>query len=1255
MKRSIYLLGTFAFSTASLVDSVVHHQQQKQSQQQINYVDTNTYHHYTYNIIPVPPTIDVESLDNDVDDDSSDWYSHNYRKLQHKPHPSYLNQTTSTTNHQQQYNRRRKLTHATNGTFHNLVLLIRFSDHTERKLPSQIDISRLYNSEEYSILEDSNQQSKDDIIPTGSVRQVYSLNSYNKFTIQTTVIDWITVKHTEAYYTNNNHGFSKFKEAIIEVLEVLDNNYILPDGSIFDYNNFDIDDDNTLDGLGVLHSGYGAEFGRVDCYNTQNENRVWSHKGGLSWTSSSSTSSPEPVNVNRYYVSSALRGKCKSNIVRMGVICHEIGHYIGLPDLYDETFDGTGLGAYDFMSQSWGFDGSGKYPPNLSAWSKVQVNWATVITITTNGQYELQDSTSSNVIYKITHGYPDGEYLLLENRQPIGYDSKIIGSGGIAIYHIDDNVKNGQSDRGYPGVTDSNNSWPQSGKHYQVSLLSPDGNYDLERGINQGDETDLWSRTTTAGGSNVLMTELRGGSDQYPNTDAYQEGIIIETGIRIYDFSISDTVMTFRIDGLPEVVEEEVVAAATSDSTTSSAASMTTLESEYSAPKNDESTSSSPPPTTQRPTSSAPSQRPSKSPVKSTLPPSTTTQPTSKSPTLQPTTALQLCNNLCLEAIDTSDCPSIPGLLGDCSSIDIGELCDADGECNTEQSLDNCYFYDVYRRVECNGTEDTAGNGDALLGSEADMTNWLTPFEGNDILPDLTDSPSSTPSSSSDSISSSTTTTPPPSSDTLSRDDDDANCLYYPGWNLGLSYCLQDCHQPSYMQGNPTFEFATIESCCDLHYQGTSSCAVQSAINSTLGRISGQVWEDINGNSWQDSNERSMGSGVFQVLIDLYSCSSNSTTAAATNNLWIKSTRTSLDGSYLFDTLSTPGSYYVQITVSPGYHLSTEQSWLIDTEYDSDFDISGRSACIEFGSDKSTDLDVILDAGFIPNPVTTELVSEAAESQVQQQQEEEEEEERQTPLPVSAGISYSASSMHSKSTNDRASDSAAASILHSKSGADRSSVSSLTDQQEQAISSGGKQQAPDVTSATSFLRGSSIGAAQTDNSRKPTISYTTVKFVPVLEDATIHQQKGMALVGRKDELVVGVQLGGNTDILLKYDLMSSVADYHTAHKAVLRLYSLTSSPSGGTVHLTSSSNGDWDESSVTWSSAPKAGSVLGVIGKTHSKSWIEVDVTGMLHVDDDREYATLRISSDKQNHSWVAKYSSKENNLDKAPELKLYF
>jgi hypothetical protein len=66
----------------------------------------------------------------------------------------------------------------------------------------------------------------------------------------------------------------------------------------------------------------------------------------------------------------------------MGVIVHELGHYPGLPD-------------------------------------------------------QLKSSTTSNTAYKIKAGYLEGKYLLIENRQPTGYDMMMEG-GELAIYHIDD-------------------------------------------------------------------------------------------------------------------------------------------------------------------------------------------------------------------------------------------------------------------------------------------------------------------------------------------------------------------------------------------------------------------------------------------------------------------------------------------------------------------------------------------------------------------------------------------------------------------------------------------------------------------------------------------------------------------------------------------------------------------------------------------------------------------------------------------------
>lgn len=160
------------------------------------------------------------------------------------------------------------------------------------------------------------------------------------------------------------------------------------------------------------------------------------------------------------------------------------------------------------------------------------------------------------------------------------------------------------------------------------------------------------------------------------------------------------------------------------------------------------------------------------------------------------------------------------------------------------------------------------------------------------------------------------------------------------------------------------------------------------------------------------------------------------------------------------------------------------------------------------------------------------------------------------------------------------------------------------------------------------------------------------------DDATIQSDENIKFIGGTGELRVGPQLTWHDDTLLRFDLnaLPGGRDYRAAQSATLRLYALTASPSGGVVHLTvPESNTQWQESTVTWSTAPESGEhILGTIGQAHPNAWAEVDVTGMLLIENG--VATLRITGEVTNHSWIAEYSSKENQSGHlAPELRIYF
>ncbi|MFT5412370.1 MAG: immune inhibitor A, partial [Verrucomicrobiales bacterium] len=404
------------------------------------------------------------------------------------------------------------------GTYPNLVVLLRFSDHASRAVPSTGDIDILMNAP----------GGHPTLAPTGSVRDIYLENSYGQLALNSSVAYWVTLPDTEAYYANGNSGLTtRTHEALRFALNTLDAD------PTFDFTNFDSDSDGQIDAITFLHSGYAAEFGGTSADGANYTDRMWSHKWGIGggWTSS------DGVGVGTYHISPAIWGTSGTNIGRIGVICHETGHFFGLPDLYDgndSDFDGragSGIGSYGMMANSWGFDGTQYYPPHMCAWSKAELGWMSPTVISNAGTYSLSQAETSASAYRIDLGYATGEYLLIENRQPVGSDS-VMPQGGLAIFHIDESAST--VTEGYPGQS----GWPSNGNHYRVALLQADGTYDLERGLDRGDRYDVYHQ----GG----VSEISAATT--PNTDGYQGGNIVVTNNRIFNISVSGSTMTFDFE-----------------------------------------------------------------------------------------------------------------------------------------------------------------------------------------------------------------------------------------------------------------------------------------------------------------------------------------------------------------------------------------------------------------------------------------------------------------------------------------------------------------------------------------------------------------------------------------------------------------------------------------------------------------------------------------------------------------------------------
>lgn len=145
-----------------------------------------------------------------------------------------------------------------------------------------------------------------------------------------------------------------------------------------------------------------------------------------------------------------------------GIMCHEFGHMLDLPDLYQGSGSGD-VGPYSLMANGcYGYApntgyNSGTMPVALDPWSKIDLGYITPITVSADsgwtGNISRYDTGSYNIL-KVVSSVDPTQYFLIDNRGQVGYDAglnRYVGSGrkgGIMIYHINDNVRgNGNANR----------------------------------------------------------------------------------------------------------------------------------------------------------------------------------------------------------------------------------------------------------------------------------------------------------------------------------------------------------------------------------------------------------------------------------------------------------------------------------------------------------------------------------------------------------------------------------------------------------------------------------------------------------------------------------------------------------------------------------------------------------------------------------------------------------------------------------------
>lgn len=262
----------------------------------------------------------------------------------------------------------------------------------------------------------------------GAVSEYFRDQSYGLFTPEFVPIGPVTLDSSYVYYGKNSGSakdvnISKFYKESIEKAQAAIGG--------LSWDTFDNNSDGVIDMAYFIFAGNGENDSK-----NRDPNTIWPKESG----------NGDKIGGIRYGAYACCNELYKGVADGIGVMCHELSHAIGLPDLYDVNYEEFGMDYWDLMDAG-NYCANGYCPCGYSAYEKDFMGWRELITLEAGVGTDITlypMSNSKGYAYKIVNQENPDEYYIIENRQNKGWDRYIAYSNdtygyahGMLVTHID--------------------------------------------------------------------------------------------------------------------------------------------------------------------------------------------------------------------------------------------------------------------------------------------------------------------------------------------------------------------------------------------------------------------------------------------------------------------------------------------------------------------------------------------------------------------------------------------------------------------------------------------------------------------------------------------------------------------------------------------------------------------------------------------------------------------------------------------------